>query len=64
MRWSGVGVVLEYCWSDLEWCWSGVGVVLEWCWSGVGVMLEYCWSGVGVDMYKINFYLEIIRMKY
>ena len=41
----------------LEWCWSGVGVVLEW----LGIVLEGvrgCWSGLEG---WLGIVLEVIR---
>jgi hypothetical protein len=32
----------------LQWCHSGVTVVLQWCYSGVTVVLQWCYSGVPV----------------
>jgi hypothetical protein len=29
----------------LQWCYSGVTVVLQWCYSGVTVGLPWCYSG-------------------
>jgi hypothetical protein len=28
----------------LQWCYSGVTVVLQWCYSGVTVVLQWCCS--------------------
>jgi hypothetical protein len=32
----------------LQWCYSGVTLVLNWCYSGVIVVLQWCHSGVKV----------------
>ena len=58
MAWNSVGMVLEWCWSDLEWlgivlegvrgCWSSVGAAWK-RWSELEGWLGVAWNSVGVD---------------
>jgi hypothetical protein len=44
--------VVQWCYSGvtvvLQWCYNGVTMVLQWCCNGVTMVLQWCYSGVTV----------------